>query len=171
MHNCPPSEFGRRWPAALRPITLPDPPPALPGDCVHSLVQFGLPRELTIYCYNDITLNFSDSLKPLADIWDRDLKRGYQMGDMSEEWNRFWHIADQEYLQGSGWICIEEPTGRLVVIDLDQPEPIYLLNSNVANFFTTLAHFLDWSQNTDGSPEETVILRDAILGQDCIPTE
>lgn len=171
MRTCPPYEFASRWPGALRSIRLPDPSPAIPSDCARFLAEYGLPRELTIYCYNDITLSFSCSLTPLAVIWDRDLQLGYQMGGMPKEWNRFWHVADQEYLQGGGWICIEEATGRLLVIDLDLPEPIYLLNTSISDFYTTLAHFLDWSENSDGGPEETVVLRDALLGQDCIPPE
>ena len=171
MRTCPPHEFMSRWPSALRPITLPVPSPTLPDDCALSLTQFGLPRELKIYCYNNITVYFSDSLTPLATIWDRDLKLGYQLGDMPPQWNRFWHVADAEYLQGGGWICIEEMSGKLVVIDLDQPDPIYLLNSSVANFYTTLAHFLDWSENSDGSPEKTAILCDALLNQDCVPPD
>lgn len=171
MRTCPPSEFASRWPAALFPIELPEPPPAFPGDSVQLLTEFGLPRELTVHCYNDITLKFTGSLTPLAEIWERDLKLGHKIGDMPEEWNRFWHVADQEYLQGGGWVCIEETTGKLVVIDLDQPDPIYLLNASIRSFYTTLAHFLEWSETTDGSPEETTRLRDTLLDQDCIPPD
>jgi hypothetical protein len=132
------------------------------------LTAFGLPCELTIYCYNDITLRFSGSATPLKAIWERDLKRGYKMGEMPSEWNRFWHLADQEYVQGGGWICIEENSGRLFVIDGDLPEPVYLLNSSVRNFYTTLAHFLEWSEMTDGRTAETFRLRDALRSQNCI---
>jgi hypothetical protein len=135
------------------------------------LTEFGLPRELTIYCYNNMTLRFSGSATPLAVIWKRDLKRGYQIGEMPSEWNRFWHLADQEYLQGGGWICVEEETGRLVEIDLDQRNPICLLNSSLRNFYTTLAHFLEWSETTDGRTAETIRLCDALRRQDCIPPE
>jgi SUKH-4 immunity protein len=171
MRICSPSEFASRWPGSLRPVVFSDPPPALPDDCWHLLTGFGLPRELTIYCYNDITLRFSSSATPLSAIWKRDLKRGHKMGDMPCEWIRFWHLADQEYVQGGGWICIEENTGRLVVIDGDCPTPIFLLNSSVRNFYTTLAHFLAWSENTVGGPAETIILREALRSQDCIPQE
>jgi hypothetical protein len=71
------------------------------------LTEFGLPRELPIYCYNDITLRFSGSATPLAAFWDRNLNRGYKMGEMPGEWSRFWHLADQEYLQGGGWVCLD----------------------------------------------------------------
>lgn len=171
MRTCSPSEFVTRWPGSLHPVALPDPPPALPADCQKLLTEIGLPRELTIYCYNDITLRFSGAATPLTSIWERDPKRGYKMGDMPGEWTRFYHLADQEYVQGGGWICVEEGTGRLVVIDLDQRDPIYLLNSSVRNFYTTLAHFLEWSEKTDGMPAETKRLRDALRRQDCIPTE
>jgi hypothetical protein len=171
MRYCTPSEFVRRWPGSLRPIAFPEPRPALPEDCRQLLMELGLPREVTIYCYNDITLRFNDSATPLAAIWERDLKRGYKMGDMPGEWTRFWHLADQEYLQGSGWVCIEEVTGRLVVIDLDLPDPIYLLNSSVRNFYTTLAHFPEWSERTGGSAAETIRLRDALRRQQCVPSE
>lgn len=171
MNICPPSEFARRWPGSLRPVGFPDPPPPLPDECRHVLSEFGLPYELVIHCYNDITLTFSDMATPLAAIWERDLARGYQMGVMPSEWNRFWHLADEEYLQGGGWVCIEEATGRLYVIDLDQPEPIYLLSSSVGSFYTTLAYFLEWSETTDRSPRQTELLRDALLQQDCIPVD
>lgn len=171
MRAYSPAEFVSRWPGSLRPIVLPDPQPALPEDCRRLLAEFGFPRELTIYCYNDTTLSFSGTATPLAVIWDRDRKRGYQLGEMPGEWTRFWHLADQEYLQGGGWVCIEEDTGRLVVIDLDLPEPIYLLNSSVRNFYTTLSHFLEWSGRTGGSPAETIRLRDALRRQKCVPPE
>ena len=178
MRTCTPSEFIRRWPGSLRPLALPEPGPKLPEDCRRLLTEFGLPRELTICCYNDITLRFSDSATPLATIWRQDLKRGYKLmaqghrpGEMPGERSRFWHLADQEYVQGGGWVCVEEGTGRLVVIDLNLRESVYLLNSSVRNFYTTLAHFLEWSEETGGSPAETVRLRDALRGQHCIPPE
>jgi hypothetical protein len=133
---------------------------------------------LAIACYNDITLSFSGSATPLAAIWERDLNRGIRLiasvsapGVMPGDWTRFWHLADQEYVQGGGWICIEERTGRLVVIDLDQRDPIYLLNSSVRNFYSILAHLLEWSETTDGGRAETIRLRDALRNQDCIPPE
>jgi hypothetical protein len=107
---------------------MPHPAPALPADCIDQLTRFGLPRELTIVCYNDITLRFSGAVTPLAQIWRRDLERGLFLGKMPADWKCYWHLADQEYTQGGGWICLEEPSGRLVVIDLDQTSPIYLLN-------------------------------------------
>lgn len=142
------------------------------------LTEIGLPRKLTILCYNDITLTFSGSVIPLAAIWERDLKRGLKLmmrgfkpGAMPYEWSRYWHLADQEYVQGGGWICIEERTGRFVFIDLDLPDPIYLLSSNLRNFYTTVAHLLEWTETTDGSPAETIRLRDALRRQDCISPE
>jgi hypothetical protein len=134
--------------------------------------EFGLPRELTIYCYNDITVEFTGSAAPLAAIWDRDLGRGYKMGDMPGEWARFWHLADEEYNQGGGWICVEERTGRLVEIDLDCPDPVHLFSASVPKFYTLLAYFLDWTEKTDGSSlAEMVRLRAALLGQDRIPAQ
>ena len=171
MQQCPPSEFMSRWPGGLHPIRLPDPPPRIPDDCLRLLTEIGLPKELTIYCYNDITVRFTGVATPLASIWERDVERGYKLGEMPGDWSRFWHLADQEYVQGGGWICVEELTGRLVVIDLDCSDPIYLLNSSVGNFYTTLAYFLGWSERSDGSPQETNKLRDALVAQDCIPIE
>lgn len=173
MRNCSPSELVRRWPGSLHPIAFSVPAPPLPEECRGFLSEFGLPRELTIHCYNDITLKFTGVTTPFAVIWDRDLKCGYEIGDMPEEWNRFWHLADEEYLQGGGWLCIEEVTGRLVVIDTnsctDYRDAVIPLNSSMGNFYTTLAYFLDWSEKTGGSPEETAALREALLRQDCIP--
>ena len=178
MQPCSPSEFTTRWPGSLRPIAMTAPHPALPEDCRTLLTEFGLPGEVAISCYNDITLRFSGEVTPLARIWERDLKRGLQLmvwdhepGEMPRGWTRYWHLADQEYLQGGGWLCVEEGTGRLVVIDLDLSEPIYLLNSSVRSFYTTLAHFLEWSERTGGGPADTIRLRDALSRQDCVPPE
>ncbi|MGE3806171.1 MAG: hypothetical protein AB7K24_15985 [Gemmataceae bacterium] len=163
--------FAQRWPGALRPVSFPDPPPELPVDAARLLRQFGLPLGVTIYCYNDIHLHFSGSLTPLAAIWGRDLEQSYLIGDMPADWRRFWHLADQEYLQGGGWLSIEEGTGRLVVIDLDQREPVYLLSSSVANFYTILAYFLDWNERQAGGRADLMMLRDTLLVQNCIPVE
>ncbi|MDB5391805.1 MAG: hypothetical protein JWM11_7451 [Planctomycetaceae bacterium] len=114
---------------------------------------------------------FTGSVTPLSEIWTRDLQRGYKMGLMPNEWSCFWHLADHEYCQGGGWICIDEANGRLLVIDPDLRTPIYLLNSSVGNFFTTLAYLLEWTSQTDGGPAEIRHLRDALLQQDCIPIE
>jgi hypothetical protein len=178
MRTCTPSEFLTRWPESLRPVALPEGALKLPKGCRRLLTEFGLPRELSICCYNDLTLRFSGSATPLAAIWERDLGRGLQLmaqdhkpGELPGEWTRFWHLADLECNQGGGWVCIEEGTGRLVVIDLNLRSPVYLLSSSVRNFYTTLAHFLAWSEKTGGSAAETARLRDSLLKQHCIPPE
>lgn len=169
MNICSPSEFVDRWPGVLRPIAFPDPLPELPDDCKQTLIKFGLPRELTIHCYNDITIKFSGEAKPLAVIWERDLKRSFKMGQMPSNWMDLWHLADQEYTQGGGWICIESVTGRLLIVDLDLPKPVYLLNSSVTNFYTTLSYFLDWSTKSDRGLAQISLLRKALYRQKCIP--
>ncbi len=171
MLTCTPSEFLARWPGSLRPVALPVPRPQLPDDCRRLLTEFGLPGELTIHCYNDTTLQFSGSATPLAAIWARELARGHKLGEMPGEWDRFWHLGDLECVQVSGWVCVEEGTGRLVVINLDLRDPICLVNSSVGNFYTTLAYFLEWSERTGGSPAETVRLRDTLRRQRCIPPD
>lgn len=171
MQSCTASEFVRRWPGSLRRTVVPKPRPALPESSLQLLTEFGLPSALTICCYNNMILRFSGSATPLAVIWERDLNRGFTLGEMPPEWIRYWHLADQHYTQGSGWICIEEISGRLVVIDLDLPDPVYLLNSGMDTFYTTLAHFIEWSETMGGSPVETLRLRDALRTQDCIPPE
>ena len=166
-----PIEFVKRWPGSLHPITMPAASPSLPDRCTQLLTEFGLPRIVTISCYNDITLKFTGTLTPLSVAWNRDLQNGYKIGEFPKEWNCYWHIGDQEYLQGDGWICIEENTSRLVVIDLDQPDPIYLLNANLDNFYAVLAHLLDWSETSEGSFEDTEILRDQLRSQNNIPLD
>src|SRR5581483_2019739 len=169
--TCSPADFLKRWPGSLRPISLSSPRPALPEDCRRLLADFGLPSELTIRCYNDLRIRFSGTATSLATIWDRDLKRGHKLGEMLAGWNRFWHLADFEYVQGGGWICVEEHTGRLLAIDMDLPEPVYLLSSSVRNFYTILAHFLEWTERTGGTPAETIHLRDELRRQDCVPPD
>lgn len=128
MRTCTAAEFVRRWPDRLHAIVVP-PELALPESSRNLLTQFGLPSKLTIVCYNDTTWTFSGQATPLATIWARGLERGQMLDDIPEGWDRFWHLADEEYCQGGGWVCIEAITGRLVVIDLDAPQEIYLVSS------------------------------------------
>lgn len=171
MQNCPPDEFLKRFPGSLHSVIFAEPSPVLPDDCKRFLADFGLPRKLTIYCYNDMTLTFTGKAAPLSEIWERDLKRGFYMGEMPPDWTRFFHLADQKYTQGGGWICIEEGSGKLFVIDSDQTDPVYLLNSSVHNFYTTLAYFLDWTEKSGGSLKEIEKLNEDIRNQDCISVE
>src|SRR5689334_24144550 len=63
------------------------------------------------------------------------------------------------------------PYTTLFRSDLDLRDPVYLLNSSVRDFYTTLAHFLEWTQKTGGSPAELARLGDALRRQDCIPRD
>jgi hypothetical protein len=93
------------------------------------------------------------------------------LGEFPQDWIRFWHLADQEYLQGSGWICIEEKTGKLFVIDLDQDEPVYLLNSSVNNFYSLVTHLVLWTENTSGDFETIKELKGELRLQNQIPQD
>ncbi|MDX2107515.1 MAG: hypothetical protein SFY67_14030 [Candidatus Melainabacteria bacterium] len=152
-------EWTKRW----HPVILPQSPPALPRDCELVLLNLGFPQVVEIRCYNDITLEFSGKLTKLSDIWQRDTDTGLKLGTMPKDWNRFWHVADQKYLQGGGWICIEEKTGKLFVIDLDLSEPVFLLCSSVQNLYRLLLHANLWTENTDGNSNAIKKLRRELL--------
>ncbi len=130
-----------------------------------------MPRDVSSLCYNDIGLRFTGTATPLAAIWERDSRIADGMGDIPSGWSSFWHLADQEYLQGGGWICIEEESGRLVVVDLDQPEPVYLLSATLSDFFTTLAHFVEWSETTGGLPDAIEQLSEDLREQSVVPVQ
>jgi hypothetical protein len=76
-----------------------------------------------------------------------------------------------EYVQGGGWVCVEEHSGRLVVINLDQRDAITLFHSSVSDFYSILAHLLAWSEKTDGSRNDLIRLRDGLRRQTVIPQD
>ena len=171
MISYSPSKFLSRWPSSLQPVSFPDPAPELPSECFTQLSQYGLPKAVVIQCNNSIRLRFTGIAFPLATAWNEDVERGYKLGNMPADWSRFWHLGEEEYLQGGGWICIEEKTGRLVIIDLDQEDPIYDINSSLTNFYTTLALFLDWSETTESSVSSIRKLIDTLEQQQIIPND
>ncbi|WP_459554476.1 SUKH-4 family immunity protein [Lacunimicrobium album] len=171
MQSCSPIEFASRWQCEARPFTFPVSLPLLPDNCISILREYGLPREVSIRCYNDISLKFHQTLTPLELIWSRHIDLGCKLGKMPSEWKRFWHVGDTEYLQGGAWICLEESTGRIFAIDLDLPEPVYLVNSSVANLYTTLNALLLWTKESTGDHNAMMRLRADLKQQDCIPPD
>ena len=163
--------FLERWKGVLRPVNFPDPAPSLPQEATEFLTSFGLPAKVLIRCYNDITIDFFREAIPLATIWEADRERGFNWGSMPSEWTCYWHLGEVEYLQGGGWFCIEEVTGRLVVIDLDSSDPIYGVNASVGNFYAILGAFLDWSEEMSGEVEAISDLRDFLSQQTSVTFE
>lgn len=81
---------------------------------------------------------------------------------MPQEWDRFWHLGEVEYIQSQAWSCIEEVTGRVVSIDVEIDDPVSPINSSILHFMSCLKTIRDWSQETGGSMEELAELMGAL---------
>jgi hypothetical protein len=58
-----------------------------------------------------------------------------------------------------------------VIIDLDSADPICPVNVSVQHFYSTLAYFLDWTEEMTGGASSLQILREALLRQDRVPAQ
>lgn len=155
------AEFQLRWPV-LRPIDVPVALRDTPG--IDLLSGFGLPSRFVIHCYNDIEVKLG-LCQPLELIWQRDTDAGYMLGEFMPAFSAYYFLADVSYLQGHAWLCIEQGSGRLIVVDLDASGSAYLCCANVPNFYTILGYFLEHP----AEPAEQQALLDSLLAQDGIP--
>ncbi len=143
-----PQEFETQWPGELWKIEFPAPKPLLPTGTVAFLHYAGLPRCYTVDSNVFIVeLKFHATAIHLPVVWSTEMGEEWAM---PAGWNRFWKIGDVSYGQASAWICIEELTGNIVGIDVDEDKPIYTVNSSVECLAVCLKCLIDWQRETDG---------------------
>jgi SUKH-4 immunity protein len=141
-----PCKFAREWDGDLRPIEFPVPRPMLPSSTVKFLHYAGLPKRFHVETDQIIHFDFLSTAGNLSSAWPE------QMRELSIPvgWARFWRIGDITYTQASAWLCIEELTGRIVGIDVDIDDPVYLVNSSVAGMMQCMKLLRDWARSTGG---------------------
>ena len=160
-----PFEVAREWGGLLRPIEFAAPKPMLPASTVSFLHYAGVPTRFEVTTYQPIRFTFSAAARNLAGVWPA------QMPDWSFPvgWGRFWQIGDITYGQADAWLCIEELTGRVVAVDVDIDDPVYLVNGSVERLVRCLRVMHDWSRPGDGSLAGISALTAALSGDPALP--
>jgi hypothetical protein len=142
-----PFEFAEAWGGPLRPIEFPAPRPVLPAATVTFLHYAGVPRAFELTTYNEIRFEFRQTAANLAGVWAE------EMPDVSLPvgWAGFWRIGDITYTQAAAWLCIEEVTGRVVAVDVEIDNPVYLVNGSVEGMMRCMRAVRDWARPAGGS--------------------
>jgi hypothetical protein len=161
-----PFEVAREWGGHLRPIGFAAPKPMLPASTISFLHYAGVPGRFEVTTYQRIRFTFSASALNLAGVWPA------RMPDWSfpAGWGRFWQIGDITYGQADAWLCIEELTGRVVAVDVDLDDPVYVVNGSVERLVRCMRVLYDWTLSGDGSLARVVALTAALSQDTVLPT-
>jgi hypothetical protein len=153
-----PFDFVEEWSGDLRKIEFPVPKPMLPSAAVTFLHFAGLPKSLGVLSYQQIQFDFLLTAINLAGVWQKEMK------DFSfpSSWARFWQIGSITYTQAAAWLCIEELTGRIVAVDVDIDDPVYVVNDSILGMMRCMKLLRDWVRLTDGSLTQATSFTDAI---------
>ncbi|WP_020476062.1 SUKH-4 family immunity protein [Zavarzinella formosa] len=156
-----PFEAARQWGGLLHPIVFAAPKPLLPASTISFLHYAGVPTRFEVTANQPIRFAFTASGQNLAGVW------ATRMPDWSlpAGWSRFWQIGDITYGQADAWLCIEELTGRVVAVDVDLDDPLYVVNGSVERLVRCMRVLYDWSRPGDGSLARVAALT-AVLSQD-----
>ena len=139
-------EFAREWGGRLRPIEFTVPKPLLPAATVSFLHFAGVPKRFEIRTSQITRFDFLATAENLADVWKR------QMRDYSLPvgWAGLWRIGDITYTQAAAWLCIEEVTGCVVAVDVND-NCLYPVNGSVEGLMRCLKLMRDWARPAGGS--------------------
>jgi hypothetical protein len=118
----------------------------------------GVPRAFVLTTSEHVRFEFLPTAVNLATAWDLDM----QDYSFPAGWGRFWRIGDITYTQAAAWLCVEELTGRVVAIDVDIDDPVYLVNGSVEAMVRCMKAVRDWAAPAGGSLARAGRLEDAI---------
>ena len=141
-----PINFQEQWGQPLRKVVF-EPRPMLPDETTSFFHFAGLPESVTV---GSSRFRFVTTARKLSDVWRKEFDARLSM---PHDWNRFWHLGEVEFIQSTAWVCIEELTGRIVMIDVEVSEPITDINSSILLLMTSLKVMLDWHRETGGRME------------------
>jgi hypothetical protein len=98
----------------------------------------------------------------LATVWENNMQDwSFPVG-----WAGLWQIGDITYTQAGAWLCIEELSGRIVAIDVDIDDSLYLVNTSVEGMMRCMKFLRDWARSTGGLLTHVAGLKDAIARDD-----
>lgn len=140
-------EILRQWGGPLHSIEFIGPKPLLPSSTVTFLHFAGVPTRFEVVTYQQVRFDFLAAAENLAEVW------AAQMPDWSFPvgWARLWRIGDITCSQSAAWLCIEELTGRVVAVDVDIDDPLYVVNESVEGLVWCFQGLYEWSRSSGGS--------------------
>lgn len=139
-----PFEFAREWGGPLRPIEFPVPKPLLPSATVTFLHYAGVPKRFTC---QTTRFDFLTIAENLAAVWAREMRDS----SLPVSWAGLWRIGDITYVQAAAWLCIEELSGRIVAVDVEIDNPLYVVNRSVGGLMQCMKVVRDWAGWQGGS--------------------
>jgi hypothetical protein len=153
-----PFEVAHEWEGRLRPIEFSIPKPLLPSSTVTFLHYAGVPTRFELAAQQQIRFEFLATASNLASVWARGMSEySFPVG-----WGRLWRIGDITYTQAAAWLCIEELTGRVVAVDVDIDNPVYVVNESVAGMVRCMRLVYDWAHSAGGSLARVASLASAL---------
>jgi hypothetical protein len=137
----------------------------LPASTISFLHYAGVPARFEVTTLQPIQFTFWASAQSLAGVW------AARMPDWSfpAGWGRFWQIGDITYGQADAWLCVEELTGRVVAVDVDLDDPVYVVNGSVERLVRCMRVLYDWSRSGDGSLARVSELTTALSHDPLLP--
>jgi hypothetical protein len=118
----------------------------------------GLPARFEVVTYQRTVFTFSTAGKTLAGMW------ASHMPDYSfpADWARLWWFGDIDSTQASAWLCLEELTGRIVAVDVDREDPLFVVDTSVVALVRCMGLIHSFAQSNDGSLNRVEALVDAL---------
>jgi hypothetical protein len=160
-----PFEVAREWGGRLRRIEFPVPKPLLPSSTLSFLHYAGVPTRFEVIADQQTRFEFLETPANLAGFWTREMPDwSFPVG-----WGRLWRIGDITYTQAAAWLCIEELTGRVVAVDVDIDDPLYVVNGSVEGMVRCMWVVYDWARSSGGAVAGAQSLVSALARDPVLP--
>jgi hypothetical protein len=160
-----PFEVAREWEGRLRRIEFPVPKPLLPSSTVTFLHYAGVPTRFAVTADEQTIFAFLGTAANLAEVWTREIPDySFPVG-----WGRLWRIGDITYTQAAAWLCIEELTGRVVAVDVDIDNPLYVVNGSIEGMVRCMRVVYDWARSARGSLASAPSLASTLARDPALP--
>ncbi len=132
-----------------------EPRPIIPSSAATFLLSNGLPKTFRVPEL-ELTIRFASTATRLTDLWEKQVS---SMWSMPLLWGQYWHIGAAEYTQFDDWICIEEISGRVLLVSMENDNLVTEINSSIQTFARSMRAMFEWYQRTSGLVRERKLLR------------
>jgi SUKH-4 immunity protein len=160
-----PFEVASEWNGRLRRIEFTVPKPLLPSSTVTFLHYAGVPTRFEIAAQEQVRFEFLAVAENLAAIWAREMAQC----SLPVGWGGLWHIGDITYTQAHAWLCIEELSGRVLAVDVEIDDSLYVVNGSVAGMVRCMRVIDDWARSAGGSLARATSLASALADDPALP--
>ena len=139
-------EFAREWGGELQSIEFASPKPLLPSKSTTFLYYAGIPKRFELATYQQVRFDFLSVATSLPSIWEHEMPEY----SLPVQWAGLWRFGDITYTQAKSWLCMEEVSGRIVAIDVEIDNPLYVVNTSIDAMMRCMKLLRDWVRSTDG---------------------